>query len=256
MIARRGRPASNPLQCPVCHLSPIICHSEERSDEESREQDNQRDHTGSFTSFRMTAYFWSSECWTQAKTERSGRPHRAAPTDPFWVVPCRGRRPRRPVLNAVGSWESTSSSASPHPALRATFHSRGRLRREQAPALQASQSIAVGALHEAPVCWKRWEAEKAGNLKHLCRGDPCGRPCWTWEEAGRSGRPQGSPLQTSRNKAAGAALRGGPCWTRSEDGGAPPHPPRLIRPCGPPSPQGEGFGGSKPPPYKRPKALP
>ena len=24
----------------------------------------------------------------------------------------------------------------------------------------------------------------------------------------------------------------------------------LIRPCGPPSPQGEGFGGSKPPPYR------
>ena len=33
------------------------CHSEERSDEESREQNAKRNHTGSFTLFRMTAIF-------------------------------------------------------------------------------------------------------------------------------------------------------------------------------------------------------
>ena len=50
------------------------------------------------------------------------------------------------------------------------------------------------------------------------------------------------PLRTNEKKCVGAGSPG-PCWTWSEDGGAPPHPPRLIRPCGPPSPQGEGFGG-------------
>ena len=40
--------------------------------------------------------------------------------------------------------------AAPHPALRATFPSRGRLRREQAPALRASRNNALGATPEAP----------------------------------------------------------------------------------------------------------
>ena len=62
------------------------------------------------------------------------------------------------------------------------------------------------------------------------------------------------PLRTNEKKCVGAGSPG-PCWTWSEDGGAPPHPPRLIRPCGPPSPQGEGFSGSKPPRCERPKAL-
>ena len=33
------------------------CHSEERSDEESREQNTKRNHTGSFALLRMTAFF-------------------------------------------------------------------------------------------------------------------------------------------------------------------------------------------------------
>ena len=36
---------------------PSPCHSEERSDEESRERNAPRNHTGSFTSFRMTECF-------------------------------------------------------------------------------------------------------------------------------------------------------------------------------------------------------
>ena len=36
-----------------------ICHSEPRSGEESREQNSQRNHTGSFAPLRMTGGFWS-----------------------------------------------------------------------------------------------------------------------------------------------------------------------------------------------------
>ena len=49
------------------------CHSEPRSGEESREQNAMRNHTGSFTSFRMTAYF---RCSSRAATQ--GRPHGCA----------------------------------------------------------------------------------------------------------------------------------------------------------------------------------
>ena len=63
-----------------------------------------------------------------------------APTDQREKM--RRGRVSRPVLDVVGRRGSTSSSASPHPALRATFPSRGRLQWEQAPALRTSQSIA------------------------------------------------------------------------------------------------------------------
>ena len=44
-MARQGRPY-------------IRCHSEERSDEESREQDSQRNHTGSFAGAQDDSMFW------------------------------------------------------------------------------------------------------------------------------------------------------------------------------------------------------
>ena len=88
--------------------------------------------------------------------------------------------------------------------------------------------------------------------KHLIRLTAFG----TFPSRGRLRQAGGEtpPLRTNEKKCVGAGSPG-PCWTWSEDGGAPPHPPRLIRPCGPPSPQGEGSGGNKPPPCERPKAL-
>ena len=94
-----------------------------------------------------------------------------------------------------------------------------------------------------------------------------------WEEAGEAGGHIGPPLRECRNNAVGAALRGGTCGHGRKPGehhlirltafgtfpsrgrqhlirraalGTFPSRGRqhLIRPCGPPSPQGEGFGGS------------
>ena len=45
LLARQGRPN-------------IRCHSEERSDEESREQNSQRNHTGSFAGAQDDSMFW------------------------------------------------------------------------------------------------------------------------------------------------------------------------------------------------------
>ena len=131
----------------------------------------------------------------------------------FLGCACRGRRPRRPLLDVGGSrkkratarvaptdipkqrrrgdplWSplsdmggrrgNTSSSASPHPALRATFPSRGR--------------------------------------QHLIR--PCGPP-----------PPEGEALGRCFGlRLVGAGVPDGPCWTGEEDGGTPPHPPRSAR---------------------------
>ena len=77
-----------------------------------------------------------------------------------------------------------------------------------------------------------------------------------WEEAGEAGGHIGPPLRECRNNAVGAALRGGPCghWRKPGENhlirraslGTFPSRGRqhLIRSCGPPSPPGEGFGGS------------
>ena len=73
-----------------------------------------------------------------------------------------------------------------------------------------------------------------------CGGDPL-------QSATPTAPPKGEPFAAKNCGNVPGCIRRGrrprrPVgWTWSEAGGTPPHPPRLIRPCGPPSPQGEGL---------------
>ena len=60
--------------------------------------------------------------------------------------------------------------------------------------------------------------------------------CWPWEEAGRNGRPQVSPLQTSQNTAVGAGVPDGPFvgYGRKPKETDNPKPRRRGDPCGRP----------------------
>ena len=100
-MARQGRPN-------------IRCHSEERSDEESREQDSQRNHTGSFAGAQNDSMFWDYSpirncCHSEERSDEESREQNTEATE-YGILRSHlaanavsGPVSRQPGLDVVGS---------------------------------------------------------------------------------------------------------------------------------------------------------